>query len=106
VAPLKEVALGEEVFLWYDISDPDSIGPVDLLVVDGPPSSTGPLARYPAVPFFQSQLGPGAIVVLDDANRKDEKAVMQRWCEELPQISEPVTLASRTMVMNIGDSRS
>jgi hypothetical protein len=60
-------------------------GPVDLLVVDGPPAWRADLrhARYPALPFFAESLAPFATVVLDDIHRRGEHDVVRRWEQEL-----------------------
>lgn len=51
-----------------------------LMVVDGPPESTGQYARYPAVPqilnFFK---GANIDVLLDDYRRDDERKVVDMW---------------------------
>ncbi|MFB9659176.1 O-methyltransferase [Glycomyces mayteni] len=80
-APLVDVALAGESWRWYD---PQAVpaGEFDLLVVDGPPGSTGPQARYPAVPVLYEHLAPGALVVLDDAFRPEERATAERWAAE------------------------
>ncbi|MGZ3141402.1 class I SAM-dependent methyltransferase [Lentzea chajnantorensis] len=57
----------------------DSCGLVDLLLVDGP--GLGDL-RYPALPVLRGVLAPGATVLVDDADRADEQAVLGRWSEE------------------------
>jgi len=82
-APLKPVRVGSAEKLWYDISVlgniPDSI---DLLVVDGPPSGTGALARYPALPLLYDRLSPGAYVLVDDFMREDEYAMVNLWLDQ------------------------
>ncbi|MEU5875436.1 class I SAM-dependent methyltransferase [Glycomyces sp. NPDC047369] len=80
-APLTEVPLAGETWRWYD---PQAVpaGEFDLLVVDGPPGSTGPQARYPAVPVLYDRLASGALVVLDDAFRPEERATAERWAAE------------------------
>ncbi len=57
---------------------PDAI---DLLVVDGPPAEAPGEGerRAPALPALASRLVPGATVVLDDAERPGERAVLARW---------------------------
>lgn len=51
-----------------------------LVLVDGPPSSTCPNARYPAVPFMSDLLEYHEIDwVLDDAYRPDEKFAADTW---------------------------
>lgn len=59
----------------------ERFGLVDLLLVDGP-DSTGAgreLARYPALPVLVGALAPGAAILLDDAYRPGERAVLARW---------------------------
>ncbi|GAA1331041.1 class I SAM-dependent methyltransferase [Saccharothrix algeriensis] len=72
---------------WYDprlVHDEVSAyveryGLVDLLLVDGPLPAD---ARYPALPVFRGVLAPGAAVLVDDAERPGEQAVLVRWAEE------------------------
>jgi predicted O-methyltransferase YrrM len=79
-APLREHSLGGSKHRWYDTSGlPDRI---DLLVIDGPPKDTQVQARYPAVPVLLSKLSPQARVLLDDADRPDERAAVARWQSE------------------------
>src|SRR5690606_14800800 len=55
-----------------------------LVVVDGPPASTGERARYSALPavleFFE---GWDIDIVVDDYGREDEKKVAALWMDEL-----------------------
>ena len=55
-----------------------------LVVVDGPPAKTGPLARYPALhaiwPLFD---GATCDILLDDYNRPDEREIVRYWVEVL-----------------------
>ncbi|MFD6418170.1 class I SAM-dependent methyltransferase [Streptomyces sp. NPDC060194] len=67
---------------WYDLSGLGEVGEVDLLFVDGPPRPTAPLARYPAVPQLLPRLAHGALVVLDDTNRKAERDITKMWAAE------------------------
>lgn len=85
-APLTEVGVGDATWRWYD---PASLveGPFDLVLVDGPPGSTGPEARYPAVPLLLDRLADDALVVLDDARRADERAIGDRWVAEFDGFS-------------------
>lgn len=83
-APLVEQGIGGSMLRWYDLSKADLAGPIDLLVVDGPPDTTGPQARYPALPLLKHLLAPGALVVLDDGARDDERAIVKRWAELVP----------------------
>jgi predicted O-methyltransferase YrrM len=86
-APLVPHAVGDATFRWYDLAAVPLADRVDLLFVDGPPGGVQPLARYPAVPLLRNRLGPGAVVLLDDAGRADERAVAERWAAELPELA-------------------
>ncbi|THV38640.1 class I SAM-dependent methyltransferase [Glycomyces buryatensis] len=80
-APLTEVSVGGGTQLWYDPAViPDQS--FDLVLVDGPPGSVGPQARYPAVPLLVDRLTEDAMVVLDDARRTDERDIGERWAAE------------------------
>ena len=58
-----------------------------MLVIDGPPETTGPLARYPAGPLLFPRLKPGASIFIDDAHRHDEKEAVARWLRERPDLT-------------------
>ncbi len=64
---------------WYAREAWEGLDGIGMLMVDGPPSAVGKLARLPAVPLLQDQLLPGCVVVLDDAQRPDEKAAIEKW---------------------------
>lgn len=65
---------------WYSLDGLAALeGAVDMLVIDGPPTATGPCARHPAVPALASRLKAGARVFLDDADRDEEREAVQRW---------------------------
>jgi len=69
-------------FSWYDVpleSMPDGFG---LVVCDGPPLGT-PGGRYGLVPIMRERLKPGCVILLDDAQRTEERAIAQRWEIEL-----------------------
>ena len=87
-APLIDCAIGEESFLYYDcdkslarIADiyEGRIAKV-LVLVDGPPGSTGPMARLPAMIKLLNHLGNHQLdIVLDDYNRQEEKDIVEKW---------------------------
>jgi predicted O-methyltransferase YrrM len=81
-APLKEVRFGDRTWHWYDRPKLKDIKSIDMLVVDGPPGPMQKLSRYPALPVLHKQLAPGAIVVLEDAKRRDEKQIIKMWQHE------------------------
>jgi predicted O-methyltransferase YrrM len=72
------------VLRWYaPVYESALREPVDLLLVDGPPGAGGPRARYPAVPLLAPHLAPGCVVLLDDGDRPDERAIAETWAREL-----------------------
>ncbi len=77
--PLTEVEVGGETFRWYDLGKVEGLDGIDIVFVDGPPGTTGPLARYPALPVLRPHCAPGARFILDDAARPDERAIVHRW---------------------------
>lgn len=85
--PLVETPIGGETFLWYDLSEVDLPEEVQLIFIDGPPKATGPLARYPAVPILLEHLRVGGVILMDDAGRPDERAAIERWGEEFPELT-------------------
>ena len=86
-APIKEVAIGDKKWLWYDMKRLQNLEPIDMLIIDGPPGSIQRLARYPALPILFHLLSDDAIVILDDAFRKDEREIVKLWLKELSGFS-------------------
>ena len=72
----------ESAPLWYDLSRLGDLRRIGLLFVDGPPQATGAQARYPAVPALLPHCTDDAVIVLDDADRPDERALGDRWVTE------------------------
>lgn len=83
-APLKDYALGGENWPWYSLENVESM-PVDMVIVDGPPAATRPLARYPALPLFEKRLSRKATFILDDTGRKEEQEIIKRWRAQFPE---------------------
>lgn len=79
VAPLVPMELEGRVFDWYSPDAFEDLVDIDLLIVDGPPKSTGRHARYPALPILLDRLSAQAVIMLDDADRPDEKTTLKRW---------------------------
>lgn len=72
---------------WYDeASFPDSMQPIELLVVDGPPGSVAKQSRYPALEILMPRMAASFAVVLDDANRPDERRCIDRWLQDHPDL--------------------
>jgi predicted O-methyltransferase YrrM len=103
-APLSTLRVGEEEWSWYTLPEEGLPAPasVDLLLVDGPPGATGHLARYPALPLLAPRLAPGATIVVDDADRPDEREMARRWQSERPGLSlQHLPLESGAFVLRL-----
>lgn len=72
--------LGREV-RWYDVRSPADLDldAIDLVLVDGPPGASGPMARLAALPVLAPALGAGAEIFLDDARRPEEQEILRLW---------------------------
>jgi predicted O-methyltransferase YrrM len=81
-APLTSIQQRGKTWSWYDLDAIEKNLSIDMVVIDGPPRETGPMARYPAVPALYEYLSDDAVVVLDDAYRKDEKGILDRWMSD------------------------
>jgi hypothetical protein len=86
-APLVQVELDGQQWVWYDLKDLPPAASIDMLIVDGPPGKIQKLARYPAVPLLHARLSDRATVVLDDGNRADEREIAARWAREYPDLT-------------------
>lgn len=78
-APLKRVTVSNEEYDWYDVSSVDDLQDIGVVFVDGPPGATGPVARYPAMPLLRDRCTAGAVFILDDAARPEEKEILEMW---------------------------
>jgi predicted O-methyltransferase YrrM len=81
IAPLRPYANGSE---WYEVSLLKDLKKIDLLIVDGPPGSKNPEARYPALKEFKDKLSAKAIVIIDDVNRDGERKLAEDFAKALP----------------------
>ena len=81
IAPLRPYANGSE---WYEVSALKDLKKIDLLIVDGPPGSKNPEARYPALREFKDKLSAKAIVIIDDVNRDGERKLAEDFAKALP----------------------
>jgi predicted O-methyltransferase YrrM len=64
--------------------------PVDLVVIDGPPSILG--GREGTLYQVMDVARPGTIALVDDSARKQEKAAITRWQENLGEAIEVIDL--------------
>jgi hypothetical protein len=77
LAPLRDY--GE--FCWYD--PPLDALPRDfgLVVADGPPGDVKG-GRFGLLPLLRSHFAKSVVILLDDAERQQEQAVLQKWASE------------------------
>ena len=84
-SPLVDYSDDNGDYKFYDVNrlllDQKSIErPKVLVIVDGPPSSTGKNARYPALPIILEKFqGANISLILDDSDRDEEKEVVSIW---------------------------
>lgn len=81
-APLKEMTLEGNTYQWYDLDTaliPDGI---NLLVVDGPIGIQQKEIRYPTFARLHDKMSQDVLVVVDDAYRRDEQAIVEKWKKE------------------------
>ncbi|GAA1270600.1 hypothetical protein GCM10009677_24240 [Sphaerisporangium rubeum] len=77
----------EESIPWYATRALSDLPEIGLVFVDGPPGATAPAVRYPAVPALLPYCSADAWIVLDDADRPAEKAIVERWLAEYPELT-------------------
>ncbi len=83
-APLEAVTADGRTFQWYRLPVLAERS-VEMLVIDGPPGPLQPWSRYPALPLLHTRLADRCSLFLDDAARPDERALVARWIEQLPE---------------------
>lgn len=66
-------------YKWYDFKDVKIDDKIDMLIIDGPPRIIQKNARYPALPLLIDKFSDDCIIILDDANRTDEKTIIDMW---------------------------
>ncbi|MGA5302942.1 O-methyltransferase [Nucisporomicrobium flavum] len=103
-APLSDIVVDGKSYRWYDVEKLADLRDIDLLLIDGPPTATGPDARYPAMHALESRLAPVATVVLDDANRPDEQDAVRRWTENITGLTAEPQRLGRHVVMSYSRS--
>jgi len=60
-----------------------------LVIIDGPPGSTGKHARYPALPIINQYFKYMNVdFLLDDYNRDEEKEIVEMWKNDLENVSQ------------------
>jgi predicted O-methyltransferase YrrM len=99
-APLESFSLDGQTYSWYARRAWKDLTGIDLLFVDGPPATTGPRARYPALPLLSGSLSPAATAVLDDLVVPDMQEVLRLWLDAYPDFrSEILPLEKQAAVL-------
>jgi predicted O-methyltransferase YrrM len=99
-APLESFSLDGETYSWYARRAWQDLTGIDLLFVDGPPATTGHLARYPALPLLSGSLSPVTTAVLDDLVVPDMQKVLRLWLDAYPDFgSEILPLEKQAAVL-------
>jgi len=70
-------------FCWYDVPLNELARQFSLIVCDGPPSRTTKGGRYGLIPIMKEWIAPGCVILLDDAYRREEREIAERWASEL-----------------------
>lgn len=84
LAPLEAQDVDGTDWLWYHPTVVESVeGPIDLLLVDGPPGKLAAEIRYPAIPLLRNRLARDCVVFLDDGFRDDEMRTARSWGRKL-----------------------
>jgi hypothetical protein len=77
LAPLVMRKIGERLLPVYHIDETFVVEPAQIILIDGPPSKLG--GRQGTLYLAMNWAEPGAIVLLDDAERDDEAASLESW---------------------------
>lgn len=64
---------------WYDLSGSDMPRDIELLIVDGPPDVQGKGNRSLAMANLYPRLADQALILVDDADRRAERAMVTAW---------------------------
>lgn len=83
--PIRTYGIQGQNWSWYDTEALRDLNAIDLLIVDGPPDRLQKEARFPALPLLASKLAANAVICLDDADRPDERNIVDRWLALFPE---------------------
>jgi hypothetical protein len=82
-APLTRRQHEGREYRWYDsLYETYLTEPAGVLLVDGPPGSTAPHARFPAFPLLRRFLSEDWAILMDDGDRPDERWIARTWAEQ------------------------
>ncbi len=83
-APLKSY----DGFDWYDVRQTNLPGQIHVVICDGPPSKTRG-GRVGMLPVLRDRLAPTCRILMDDAAREEEQAIMDLWARDFGLIQIP-----------------
>jgi hypothetical protein len=86
LVPIKDYVLNDIGYKWYDLDDVTLDEGIDLLIVDGPPSTIQKQARFPAYPVLKDEMNTNSHIYLDDADREDEEGIIEEWITEYEEL--------------------
>jgi predicted O-methyltransferase YrrM len=86
-APLEPIEIDGKRYRWHARSALDGLGPIDLVVDDGPPKYLGPMLRYASLPVFAPKLSPRGFVVLDVVG-DEERTILDLWRQRFPEFAQ------------------
>lgn len=87
-ADLIPFIINNSEYKWYDINFLKPDQKIDMLIIDGPPSSIQPKARYPALPLLEKYLNDDAIILIDDCKREGDLEIVKLWLSEFTDYVE------------------
>lgn len=93
-APLAPAEVEDQRVPWYSLSAIPAKIRIDVLFVDGPFSGLFPMIRFPALPLLRRYLADDAVVIIDNANREEESAMLRRWQAAYPELQADPRYAS------------
>lgn len=86
-APLEPIELDGTTYRWYATRALDGLGPIDMVIDDGPPRCAGDMLRYASLPVLSKRMALRATFVLDVVG-EEEKIILERWRHELPAFAQ------------------
>lgn len=85
-APLEPIEIDGETHRWHALPALDALalGPIDLVVDDGPPKYVGNMVRYASLFVFAKRFSPRGFMLLDVVG-DEERAILERWRARFPE---------------------
>lgn len=83
-APIRNITItyDHHIYPWYSVDGHLKGAEFDFVLVDGPASNLGTMARWPAYFVLRPHLAHNAIIVCDDMTRQHEDMMVRHWREQ------------------------